>query len=115
MHNNNDKCIQEKKRQKTFHNHEVHHIPMEICNDLPLLSNGLDQNERRRLFTEETQPHALLPPPTVLRAQYTSWIGENGLIVYNSANGNRYYDEDTDYDNVFDEEQDDIITFFQNS
>ena len=115
MQNNNDKCIQEKKRIKTIHHYEAHHIPMEICNDLPLLSNVLDQNEPRRLFPEDTQPRLLLPPPPILRAQYTSWIGENGQIVYNSANGNRYYDEDTDYDNVFDEEQDDIITFFQNS
>ena len=68
-----------------------------------------------------------LSPPPPLRAQYTSYVGENGYIVYNSKHGNQYYDEDPveeedeeepDYssmpelvcDNSSDDEDDEIIT-----
>ena len=76
----------------------------------------LDENEPmtpRRLFPddlasdsdseadEDIQAPAaatlLLPPPIPYRRQYTSWMGPDGQIVYNSRHGNGYFDEDPEY------------------
>ena len=48
-----------------------------------------------------------LSPPPPLRAQYTSCVGENGYIVYNSKYGNQYYDEDPVEEEYEDEEEPD--------
>jgi hypothetical protein len=107
------------KRQKIFHQYayEVVYIPMELCDseneeDAVNILEEDDPLEPRQLFPEdEVVPVLILLPPPPLRAQYTSWVGENGQIVYNSPYGNRYYDEDpieNDDGDLFADEEDNI-------
>ena len=103
--------VQQYKRQKIYDLYQADPIPMDICDsdDEEILDEN-DPLEPRRLFPEEEEQDEevvlglLRPPAPMLRSQYTSWIGEDGQIVYNSRYGNQYYDEDP-----IEDEEDDIL------